>query len=382
MSNPLSLNDLLAQMQDQDIQQDLSSTQLRELNELLEQQLPQPWYIKALIGIGAWLGSWLFMAFIIGISISMTDGGYMVLGILFLAGSLTLCYSTQHDFPRHVALSVSLAGQLLIGYAVAESSPWDDMESYLLTLIFLNLALVFGYPDRVHRFLSVLFIGTALMPLLYKWELQALIPFISPILLAAFVLLSQQETRWYSPPHDGTERGRILVVESLLPPIMNGLLISSMAWTMLSTIYILPELEVDFVFYPSPWISSLGILAILCLAEWKYLPQLSGKGDPKPAYVHIMIGGTLLLGIATLNAPGILLSLTVLFTGTLNGHRFQQGLGIAFFVLFLTAFFYAIETTLLMKSIILVSSGLVVLLARKLIARYADIDHPAVQEAK
>ncbi|WP_020405350.1 DUF4401 domain-containing protein [Hahella ganghwensis] len=350
-TTPRTMQDLFRQLSSQGLHQDLSTEQERKLVEVFEADTLQPWYIRALIGIGAWLSSWLFMAFIIGISISLTESLYWVLGVLFLAAAIGTCHVTRVDFLRHMALAMSLAGQLLIGYAIAETSPWDDIESSLLALIALNLILIVGFPDRIHRFLSILFINSALAPLLYKWEAQAMIPFISPLLLGAFAFISLRETQWNNR-----------AIAPLIPSLTAGLAISAMGWTLLSTIYVLPELQGDFVFYPTPWITTLGALITLCLVQWKYLPLIPGNLTRNS--ILILIAGTVLLALTTLNAPGIMLSLTVILIGSLNSHRFQQGMGIGFLSLFLLTFFYGIETSLLMKSAILTSAGVLVLLVR------------------
>jgi hypothetical protein len=59
-----------------------------------------------------------------------------------------------------------------------------------------------------------------------------------------------------------------------------------------------------------------------------------------------------------------LLALTVVLLGTATGNRSFIGAGIAFLVVFVTAFFYGIEMTMLEKSITLVATGAAVLFAR------------------
>lgn len=56
--------------------------------------------------------------------------------------------------------------------------------------------------------------------------------------------------------------------------------------------------------------------------------------------------------------------MTVVLLGTATGNRSFIGAGIAFLVVFVTAFFYGIEMTMLEKSITLVATGAAVLFAR------------------
>ena len=43
------------------------------------QHTQQPWYIRAMVGFGAWLASLLLIGFVAGFSLAM-DGGYVVIG--------------------------------------------------------------------------------------------------------------------------------------------------------------------------------------------------------------------------------------------------------------------------------------------------------------
>jgi uncharacterized membrane protein len=67
--------------------------------------------------------------------------------------------------------------------------------------------------------------------------------------------------------------------------------------------------------------------------------------------------------------PGLLLALIVVMLGTASGHRTFVGAGIVFLVVFVAAYFYGIEVSMLTKSITLVSSGVAVLVARWLLLR-------------
>jgi uncharacterized membrane protein len=70
-------------------------------------------------------------------------------------------------------------------------------------------------------------------------------------------------------------------------------------------------------------------------------------------------------------APGLLLALIVVMLGASSGSRVFIGAGITFLAIFLAAFFYGIQITMLTKSITLVATGTAVLVARWLILRVA-----------
>jgi uncharacterized membrane protein len=72
-------------------------------------------------------------------------------------------------------------------------------------------------------------------------------------------------------------------------------------------------------------------------------------------------------------APGLLLALTVVLLGAAAGNRSFVGAGIVFLAVFVGAYFYGIETTLLTKAAALTASGAVVLLARWLLLKVLAI---------
>ncbi|MCU7916020.1 MAG: DUF4401 domain-containing protein [Candidatus Thiodiazotropha sp. (ex Gloverina cf. vestifex)] len=64
-----------------------------------------------------------------------------------------------------------------------------------------------------------------------------------------------------------------------------------------------------------------------------------------------------------------MLGLIVTLLGAHSGRVTFTGAGIGFFVLFLTAFFYGIEVSLLTKSITLVATGIAILVSRWIILK-------------
>ncbi|AZZ90312.1 DUF4401 domain-containing protein [Hahella sp. KA22] len=334
-------------------------TAASELPAPLQQRLlqfeEQPWFIKALVGFGAWLGSWLFIAFALGVSLMASDGGYVVLGLMFIVGATVLSRLVDHLFINQVALATSMAGQLMLGFGLEEMDLVDDVEGILATLIMLNLALIPLFRDRAHRFLSVLFICSATAILLYIHKQQALIPFIPPLLAAGFVWLTLNDSQ------SGLRR-----FEALTSPLAAGMIVAALGWSLLSAVYVLPDLLDDFVFYPNPWISTLGIAAVLIWSIWRTLFPVFGEDRRAPA---ILIATVLLTAVTAYNAPGLMVASLALVVGVAQRRTFYIGLGVVFLSVFLTAYFYGIEISLLAKSISLVATGAVLIGVRKLLDR-------------
>lgn len=330
--------------------QDQAATTLSQMDET------QPWYIRAMIAFGAWLASLMFISFVLGMSLITTEGGFLVIGFLCLLGSVVVRFLVDNDFTNQAALATNLAGQVLLAIGIVQSLSGSSLESALTSLIVINLILIPIYRDKVYRFLSIVFITGAVVALLYLQEMQAALPYLPPLLAAIYVVMVIREGYF-------SVRG----LDDLMRPLMAGLLLSAFGCTLLSTVYILPELSMHFEIYPNPWISTLGLGFLLLVTEYLMMPEaFGGKTSPAALTTYAL---SLLLTLVTLPAPGLVLSLVVIILGTARGHRVVTGSGIAFLAVFTINFFYGIETSLITKSYILVGTGMLVMLGRWILLR-------------
>ena len=96
---------------------------------------PQPWYVRAMVGVGAWFASIMLIGAIVGMSIATTGGGFFVLGLLFIAASVAGVRVTNSDFTRQAAIATSLAGQGLLAGGIASAGSSRDFESTVVTVV-------------------------------------------------------------------------------------------------------------------------------------------------------------------------------------------------------------------------------------------------------
>jgi len=316
----------------------------------------QPWYVRTMVGFGAWLASLLLIAFVAGLSFSAKEAGFITLGLLLMFGGVVVRLNLDHDFPRQMALAMSLAGQGLFATGVGMGT--DSFPTAMVALILAQAVLVVAFPDRIHRFLSLIFATTGAVALIYYWEAQPLIHALVISVAVVFVLLELQEGRTIA-----------LGWGEVVRPVNYGLLGSAFGLVMLSAVYFFPELtRGHFSFYPHPWISTLG-LGVLLL----YLVHRLSADERLPltgAYRGSVYAAIAVVTVAALPAPGILMALIAILLGFAQANRILLGAGIAFFVVFLGAYFYGMEISLLVKSMTLTATGLVLLAARYYLLRF------------
>ena len=90
----------------------------------------QPWYIRTMVGFGAWLASLLLIGFVGSIGFA-ADIGFVIVGVLFLGGAIFARMKSANDFVVQCALASSLAGQAVFAYGIVEVSGGNDFESVL-----------------------------------------------------------------------------------------------------------------------------------------------------------------------------------------------------------------------------------------------------------
>lgn len=320
----------------------------------------QPWYVRTMVGIGAWLASLLLIGFVAGFGLAV--GGSTFLGLVLVVAAVLARrqpLAAGNDFVIQSTLAVSLAGQALFAWGLADLLPGADFELGCVVVAAVSGAMFVAFPDRVHRVLMVLIAASALTALVYALEANGLVPVLGPLLAGLLVLLERRHAALLAAGHG-----------AWLRPLENGIMLAAFGCLMLSTIYVLPELGSDFTFYPQPWISTILLGALLLYTGGATFERLAGPLRRNASVlVHALLGLVIAAGWAM---PGLLLALVVMLLGVAGGRRDFLTAGIAFLAVFVTAYFYGIETTLLTKSVTLIATGAVILLARWLLLRVLE----------
>ena len=83
------------------------------------------------------------------------------------------------------------------------------------------------------------------------------------------------------------------------------------------------------------------------------------------------LGGTVLFLVPAMRAPGLVAAIIVLLLAFRTGNRILLGLALVFLLVYLSAYYYHLEISLLLKSVTLAGSGLVFLALRYAQARLA-----------
>jgi uncharacterized membrane protein len=334
------------------------------------------WFSRVVTGFGAWLSSWLMIGFFVASTFWLSTESYSIIGFVFMVGATLLQHKQaskkqQSSFIDQFALSTALAGQGLIITGIIQNFSGNDFVAGLCMVVFINSIMVFLYPDKTHRFLSMCFITVALTGLIYKYEQQQLLALLTAFytLLGCVCAVAQDQVsqaKWYR----------------LFTPVCAGLFASALGLCVLSAIYVLPEIVDDFNFYPNPWVATVSATVLLSGYLWRIL-HLSASVTSSVEHAHFashdeqltLMGKSVLLviisllGLLTLSAPGIVLSALVITIGYFHNSKGYLALGLVGYLLFFSFYLYGIGISMLAKSITLTSAGVLLLVAASWLAR-------------
>jgi hypothetical protein len=117
----------------------------------------RPWYISLLLGISGWMAG-LFLLFFVGeVFFSFTQNA-LIAGVILLVSAWALFrVDVEGAFVSQLALALSIAGQLALLYGLFESLALRRSGDIAAIALILQIALVLAMPSRMHRTMSALF---------------------------------------------------------------------------------------------------------------------------------------------------------------------------------------------------------------------------------
>jgi hypothetical protein len=315
-----------------------------------------PWYVKVMLGVGAWISSLLFLVFV-GLMVgSLFDNApaLTVLGLIACAAAAVYFRRFSSSvFLDQVFFVLALLGPALViaaNYAFRHS--WSDAALVHLSLALFEILVLIAIPYTPSRFLSALsalsFLYLAALPtyvlaawfiplclvalaaaLHYQWKLPRLLPAVAAALSLSplFNLELQPDAfRWLWE----TDSDRWLAFMATLPRwVWSVSLIVIWLGVWLGVIYTLLKQVTRNPFAPENTI--VWLLALL------------------------LAGGIWLLPLA-------LFALAVFFLGFSQRDKVLQGIGILQLLWIVGHYYYSLEQTLLFKSLTLAGLGAVLLL--------------------
>lgn len=314
-----------------------------------------PWFVKALLAFSGWFAALFLLGFVaLGmVSVVKSNTASLITGTVLIGAAFALLRVSKNEFVEHLALAVSLAGQLLITLAIWRLT--GDHESLVWLSVALFQALLAALmPNFVHRVFSAfisassLAIALALMHIPYLFSGMILLP-------VAWLWLNEFRFPQQLKIMQAVGYGLVLALIPLTGATALGF--GNLHWY--STQTTMPWIR--------PWMGELLAAGVLLYVVWSLLQRhgqrLSGR------VVVFVLAGTAVVGAASMAAKGISVGIVILLLGFAGGNRVLLGLGVVSLLFYVSSYYYTLEATLLAKAQTLLILGLVLLVARWLLMR-------------
>jgi len=314
-----------------------------------------PWYVRVMLGIAGWLAAAFLLGFIgAGLAFVMeSKTASIAVGFMVIAASYAVFrMAPRNDFSSMFGLAVSFSGQALVMFGivglferhVTGAAPW-------VMIAVIEAALAVAMPNYIHRVVSA---AAAALAFVYAGEVSGAHAVAAGVLAAAVAFAWLQETRF----------GGLVAVAS---PIGFGLTLAMVQVEgMASFHHSVAMLSQEKAYLgASPWIGE-AVVAITLLASVWVLARRAGWG-PSEFRTLLGLAAAAVIGAVSFKAPGIAGGLMIVLLGFANGNRVLAGLGIASLLVYVSGYYYLLDATLLVKSGVLLATGVVLLGVRWLV---------------
>ena len=353
----ISLADVLRQLRAEGLAPDGVEETVRAALRARPADDDVPWYVRVATGFAAWIASLLLIAYIGPSRMVQSGASALVVGAIMVGAAFFLRRQATADFAQHFAVATSFAGQVLMMGGVFAMTQSPAATGAVGVLV--SAALVRLMPDTFHRFLSTV-AGCAAATVTV---LAAHVPGGYQLVVLAVVALGAYVWR-------AGLRTREPALAAALTPAGYGLVVALFGMLLLASVgnAMFGGLAREAGMADAAGARWLTTLAITGALAWLALAIFDEHGTPRGSSdVFVTVVGVLLLGVVTLDSPGITAGAAVLALGFDRRNPVLVGLAALFLLVFGSVYYYSLELTLLQKSAVLVGSGVLCLAARALV---------------
>ena len=319
-----------------------------------------PWYVRAMLGIAGWIGALFLLGFVaVGFKfiIQSTVVMLMVGALLCAAATAMFRIKSDNDFISQFGFAVSLTGQVLILFGLGKHFSWH-MQVIAPLMAAIQVALFLLIPNFLHRVWSA---TMGLYAMVLAVNSLGLFAYAHALLIGVFIVIWLNEFRY--PQHAAPMRAlgygiALFILFILFTPDYYWM--SESWWNRHAYSPIGGRLSV--------WLGTGLVGLALVWTTRKLLSRVGLAAGSRPG--RVALAGAVILALVSLKAPGIALATTMLIIGYAHGNRVLTGLGILGLLVYLAHLYYALQFTLLEKSVLLMCCGATLLAVRLALHRW------------
>ncbi len=314
------------------------------------------WYVRVMLGAAGWIGSLFLLGFVgVGLSFVLDSGLASMIGGLLACGGAFAIFSANRDsdFVTQFGLAVSLVGQMLLIYGLYELLGRDGWQFYCLVFV-IEVILAVVMPNFIFRMIAGM---GATLAFALAINSAGVYGVASSLIAAGFALIWLQDIRWYKHCEICRPIGYGFALSLLF--YRGGLLWGRGLWW--------PRTHNganEFLTY-APLFGKMLLIGIFLAVVVLLLKRLQIPLVSKAGCATLV--GAVLVMAAAFSAPGITTALLILLVGYAVRNLVLVGIGLLALGGFLSNYYYMMQSTLLIKSMLLVGFGAALIISRLLL---------------
>lgn len=328
--------------------------------------LETPWFVKALQALAGWLAAILIMGFIaLGVAPVLDSSAVsMLLGLAMISAAYALLRIPRNEFLEHIALAVSLVGQLLLAWAVTVFADGVSAGLWWFLLV-MQALLALIMPNFVHRVFSSF---SASLALCFVMASIGVANLTSGLLLLALIGMWLHEFHWPRQLRLVQALGYGLVLGLLMIQFQARFGQPLLGWEDQDGALASIESWFDWV---GPWSGEILSTAALAYFLRRLFQRSEYEADRRISLAAY--AGAVLLFLASLQAYGLTQGAVILSLGFAISNRLLMGLGGVSLLFSISSYYYLLDATLLTKAQTLLVLGLLMLTVRWLMLRWLPV---------
>ncbi|MXN92057.1 DUF4401 domain-containing protein [Flavobacterium sp. Sd200] len=304
-----------------------------------EENNDQPLIIKILSVCGAFFASLMFVAFLLLAGLYDSPIGLLIFGILLTAGTISLNKQSDIVFFSTVSISCYVIGLTLIAMGLSELK--FNENTVCLTFIIIAVISLIVVQNYMLSFLAVIVINGSVLILFIENQLYGAIHLYTAFITFLLTYLFLNEAKLISI-------NKALL--KLYRPVRVALIFSFFSTLGVFSVKGIFPFSISYV-----WLSSLIIIVTIVYLLSHILSVLDVYKTQQKISVYAV---SLLVLLPTVLSPAISGALLVMLLSFLVNYKTGLILSLLTFIYFISQYYYDLSFTLLTKSVILISSGI------------------------
>jgi len=301
-----------------------------------------PWFVKAMLSVAVWISSLFFLGFVVALLKSAFEDAWVraIFGVIAcaLAGFYFRSPSSSVFFEQILFILALLGQALVLSVILNKAGRFDGAGFWLLAALFEAVILV-AIPYQPNRFLSALATLIFLYSAVFLWGFASLF---APLCLASLAVALHFQWR----------DSRLWPVVAVALALVPFFVAQTQAWMFLVHGGVLERLPF--------WLWQISLIAVWLGVAYELLKRVTSEPlSPKNIGVWLL---AFCLAVGTWPVPLALFALTVFFLGFSQRDKLLESIGIVQLLWSVGYYYYALQDTLLFKSLMLSVLGAMLLL--------------------